>query len=137
MAIKLKEIAEYLNISVSTVSRVLTNKDRVDAGTRKKVLDALEKFQYRPYEVARSLKSKTTKAIGLIVPDISNSFFSMVIKGVEGVARVNGYHVILCNSDVPSGRLQDHRACNAGGHKKHPARRYGMPDGRGRPKGHL
>lgn len=108
MAVKLKDIAGYLNVSVSTVSRVLTNKDRVDAETRKKVLDALEKFQYRPNEVARSLKSKTTKAIGLIVPDISNSFFSMVIKGVEGVARENGYHVILCNSDGDKGREEEY-----------------------------
>jgi LacI family transcriptional regulator len=63
MAVKLKDIAEYLNISVSTVSRVLTNKDRVNEETRKKVLKAFEEFQYQPNEIARSLKSRTTDEI--------------------------------------------------------------------------
>lgn len=99
MAVRLKDIAEHLNISVSTVSRVVNNKDRVDQETRKKVLKALEDFQYQPNEIARSLKSKTSKAIGTIVPDISNTFFSDVIKGVESIARQHGYYIILCNSN--------------------------------------
>jgi DNA-binding LacI/PurR family transcriptional regulator len=99
MSVTLKDIAEHLNISVSTVSRVVNNKDRVDPQTRKRVLNALEEFQYRPNEVARSLKRKTSKAIGIVVPDISNVFFSTVIKGVESVARQYGYSVIVCNSD--------------------------------------
>jgi len=99
MNVKLKDIAEYLNVSVSTVSRVLNNKNRVDEETRRRVMDALEKFQYHPNEIARSLKSQNSKAIGLIIPDISNLFFSMVIKGLEAVARQYGYYVILCNSD--------------------------------------
>ncbi|MBP1991162.1 LacI family DNA-binding transcriptional regulator [Paenibacillus eucommiae] len=99
MTVKLKDIAKHLNVSVSTVSRVINNRDRVDEKTRKRILEALEEFQYRPNEVARSLKSKTTKAIGLIVPGISNYFFATVIKGVEAIARQHGYHLILCMSD--------------------------------------
>jgi len=99
MAVKLKDIAEYLNISVSTVSRVVNNKDRVDEKTRDRVLKALESLQYTPNEAARSLKGKVAKAIGIIIPDISNSFFSMVIKGVEAIGRQKGYSIILCNSD--------------------------------------
>jgi len=108
MPVKLKDIAEHLNISVSTVSRVLTNKNRVDEETRKKVLKALEDFQYQPNEVARSLKSKITKAIGIIIPDISNTYFSTIIKGVESVARQNGYYIILCNSDEDKKREEEY-----------------------------
>lgn len=108
MTAKLKDIAEYLNISVSTVSRVINNKNRVDGETREMVLKALEKFQYSPNEIARSLKSKTTKAIGLIVPDISNYFFSMVLKGVEAEVRKHGYYLILCNSDEDKEREKEY-----------------------------
>lgn len=108
MTVKLKDIAAYLNVSVSTVSRVINNKDRVDEATRRKVQDALEKFQYRPNEIARSLKSQSIKAVGLIVPDISNYFFSTLIKGVEAVARRHGYYVILCNSDEDKDRERDY-----------------------------
>ncbi|RKL63293.1 LacI family transcriptional regulator [Thermoanaerobacteraceae bacterium SP2] len=97
--VKLKDIAEHLNVSVSTVSRVVNNKDRVDPKTREKILKALKEFNYKPNEVARNLKKKTSKTIGIIVPDISNFFFAMVIKGAEGVARQNGYSILLCNSD--------------------------------------
>lgn len=100
MTVRLKDIAEYLNISVSTVSRVINNKDRVDDMTREKVLKALKQFEYHPNEIARSLKSKNTKAIGVIVPDISNNYFAMVIKGIEAVIRQHGYYVIICNSDA-------------------------------------
>jgi len=108
MTVRLKDIASYLNISVSTVSRVINNRDRVDEDTRRRVLEALDKFQFRPNEVARSLKSKSTKAIGLIVPGISNYFFSMVIKGVEAVARQQGYCLMLCNSDEDKEREGDY-----------------------------
>lgn len=108
MNVKLKDIAEYLGISVSTISRVVNNKNRVDDETRRRVTEALEKFQYHPNAIARSLKSQNSKAIGLIVPDISNLFFSMVIKGLEAVARQNGYYVILCNSDENKTREEEY-----------------------------
>jgi LacI family transcriptional regulator len=87
MKTKLKDIAEHLNISVSTVSRVLNNKDRVDDDTRQRVLKALEELHYQPNEIARSLRSRTSRTIGVIVPDISNEFFTMLIKGIESLAR--------------------------------------------------
>lgn len=108
MTVKLKDIAAYLNVSVSTISRVINNKDRVDEETRKRVQLALEKFQYRPNEIARSLKSQSIKAIGMIVPDISNYFFSTLIKGVESIAREHGYYVILCNSGEDKEREKEY-----------------------------
>lgn len=97
--VKLKDIAEYLNVSVSTVSRVVNNKDRVDPEMRAKILEALKKFDYQPNENARRLKTNTSNVLGVIVPDISNPFYSSVIKGIEKVAAKNGYSVILCNTD--------------------------------------
>jgi len=96
---KLKDIAEYLNISVSTVSRVVTGKDRVRADTREKVLEAVKKFNYHPNDVARSLKKKSTNVLAIVVPDITNSFFAMVFKGFESVVRQHKYTVILCSTD--------------------------------------
>lgn len=99
MTPKLIDIANHVNVSVSTVSRVLNGRDRVSDKTREKVLSAIEKFDYKPNEIARSLRIKTSMTIGLVFPDISNEFFSMVGKGAESVARKNGYLVIVCNTN--------------------------------------
>lgn len=97
--IKLKDIAEHLNVSVSTVSRVVNNQDRVDPKTRKRVLNALREFNYQPDENARRLKTNTSNVLGVVVPDISNPFYASVIKGIEGVAAKSGFSVIVCNTD--------------------------------------
>ncbi|HOJ10827.1 MAG TPA: LacI family DNA-binding transcriptional regulator [Clostridiales bacterium] len=99
MNTKLVDIAKHLNISVSTVSRVINGKDRVSDETREKVLNAIKEFNYQPNEIARSLRSRSSMTIGVILPDISNEFFALLIKGAEAVAKNNGYLVILCNSD--------------------------------------
>jgi DNA-binding LacI/PurR family transcriptional regulator len=96
--VRLKDIAEYLHVSVSTVSRVVNNQNRVDPVTRQKILEALKKFKYQPDENARRLKTNTSNVIGVIVPDISNPYFGMVIKGIERIANQNGFTVILCNT---------------------------------------
>lgn len=99
MKVKLKDIAEHLNVSVSTVSRVVNGKNYVNPEVRKKVLEALEYFKYQPNEIARSLKSKSSKVIGVIVPDIMNMFFAAIIKGVEYEVREQGFSIIICSSD--------------------------------------
>jgi len=99
MASRLVDIAKHLNISVSTVSRVINGKDRVSDETREKVLKAIKELNYSPNEIARSLRSRSSKTIGIIVPDISNEFFALLSKGAESVAKNNGYLLILCNSD--------------------------------------
>ncbi len=100
----LKEIAKYLNVSVSTVSRVVNNQDRVSPSTRKRILAALKKFNYQPDETARSLKTKVSNTLGIIVPDISNPFYSLVFKGIERIASENGLTLLLCNTNAEAER---------------------------------
>ncbi|PEQ82476.1 transcriptional regulator [Bacillus sp. AFS006103] len=95
----IKEVAAEANVSVATVSRVLNNKGYVNEETRKKVLLAIEKLNYVPNEVARSLFKKQSKTIALIVPDIKNPFFPEVARAIEDVMSSQEYTLILCNSD--------------------------------------
>lgn len=97
--ITIKDVAREAGVSTSTVSRVLTESASVKEETRKKVELAIEKLKYSPNVIARSLRKKTSRTIGLIVPDISNPFFPDIAKGVEDRAREAGYNVILCNAD--------------------------------------
>ncbi|NSW90804.1 MAG: LacI family DNA-binding transcriptional regulator [Firmicutes bacterium] len=98
MSATLKDVAKKLNISVSTVSRVVNDKSYVSPKTREKVLKALEEMNYSPNQVARSLKKKSTNTIGIVVPDISEVFFAHVIKGIDEVLSNNGYSIILCDT---------------------------------------
>ena len=78
----LKDVAQKLNISVSTVSRVVNNKGYVKADTRARVLSCLDECHYVPNEIARSLKAQESMTIGVIVPDICEVFLSRIIKGI-------------------------------------------------------
>jgi LacI family transcriptional regulator len=98
MATNLKDIAKRLNISVSTVSRAVNGKDRVDPETRKRVLDMVDELNYKPNEVARNLKTNTATTIGVVLPDLTNFFFASVFKGIEEVARKNGYTLLLSST---------------------------------------
>lgn len=99
MATKLKDIAEKLNISVSTVSRVLNNRDRVDVKTQQRVKAMIKQLNYYPNGVARSLKSGNSEIFGIVVPDISNQFYASVIKGLGKKAQQSKYSVFVCNSN--------------------------------------
>ena len=85
-------------MSVSTVSRVVNNKTYVKPETRELVMKALNELNYTPNQVARSLKNKSTKTIGVMVPDISEDFFAYVIKGIDVVLSRQGYTMILCDT---------------------------------------
>ncbi|WFA10406.1 LacI family DNA-binding transcriptional regulator [Tissierella sp. Yu-01] len=96
----IKEIAEMANVSSATVSKILNGKDQyISEGTRKKVLEIVEKEGYIPNAIAKSLKIKSTKTLGIIIPDVMNLFFSELARGIEDAAERMGYSVILCNSD--------------------------------------
>lgn len=95
----LQEIANKLGLSVSTVSRVVNNKSTVKETTRKKVLDCLEEYGYSPNFLARSLKTNRTQTIGVIVPDVTESLFGNIIKGINDVLDAQGYSAVLCDSD--------------------------------------
>ena len=98
-AVKLEDIAKMLDVSVSTVSRALSGNGRVGAKTRERVLKAVRESDYTVNAVARSLRLRDAKNIGVVVPDITNSFFSSVIKGAQQVCRRHGYTLMVCNSD--------------------------------------
>lgn len=94
----LKDIAKELNVSISTISRVVNNKEYVHPKTRKIVLEGLQKFNYVPNQVARSLKKMSTKTVGILVPDISENFFSQIIKGIDDILGEYDYSIILADS---------------------------------------
>ncbi len=93
------EIAKMANVSIATVSRVINNTGYVKKETREKVINVIEKLGYQPNEVARNLKKGKTDLIGFIVSDISNSFFTGLAKGIEGMISREGFNLILCNTE--------------------------------------
>ncbi|HSA49597.1 MAG TPA: LacI family DNA-binding transcriptional regulator [Yinghuangia sp.] len=99
MATSIKEVARHAGVSVGTVSNVLNRPDRVAEATRNRVLDAIEHLGFVRNDSARSLRSGRTNALGLIVLDVANPFFTDVARGVEDVSSHTGSVVILCNSD--------------------------------------
>src|SRR5699024_57196 len=92
-----KEVAKHAGVSVATVSRALNKSGYVGEESKRKVEKAIKELNYVPNEVARSLFQKTSKMIGLLLPDISNPYFPLVAKGVEDCALEKGYIVILGN----------------------------------------
>jgi LacI family transcriptional regulator len=101
---RLKDIADALNLSTSTVSRVVNNQDRVDPETRRRVLAAMKQLNYQPNDNARRLKTNSSNVIGVIVPDIANPFYAAVIKSIERKVMAAGWSVLLCNSDESAER---------------------------------
>ncbi|MFN8258101.1 MAG: LacI family DNA-binding transcriptional regulator [Bacteroidales bacterium] len=96
--ITIYDIAEKLNISAATVSRALNNSSKISESTRKLVLEAAEKLNYKQNRLALALKSGKSNNVGVIVPHINRNFFSSVIRGVEEELNPFGYHVIICQS---------------------------------------
>ena len=92
-------IAEHAGVSKSTVSRVLNNKDDVSETTREKVMEVIKNLNYKPNSSAKGLASQRTKTIGLVVSEITNSFFSMFVKGAEDKAMEENYNIMLANSN--------------------------------------
>jgi LacI family transcriptional regulator len=84
---------------MATVSRVVNNNPNVKPQTRKKVFEAIERLGYRPNAVARGLASKKTTTVGVVIPDISHAIFAEVARGIEDIANMYHYNIILCNAD--------------------------------------
>src|SRR6267154_541895 len=97
--IRLKDLAQHLNVSVMTVSKVVRGCADVGAETRSRVLAKIKELNYQPNWVARSLAARRTFMIGLIVPDLMHSFFAEIAKGVSAAIRPLGYDVVICNSE--------------------------------------
>lgn len=93
--ITLKQIAKELDVSISTVSKALRNSPEISEDTKQKVQAFAKLYNYRPNNIALSLKNRKTNTIGIIIPEIVHHFFSKVIRGVELVANHRGYNVIV------------------------------------------
>lgn len=97
--ITLKDIARELEVSISTVSKALKNSEEIGRDTKEKVQAFAKLYNYKPNNIAVSLKNKHTKNIGVIIPDIVHYFFTTVFRGIEKYANSKGYNVIACVSD--------------------------------------
>ncbi len=97
--ITLKHIAQELEVSISTVSKALKNSEEISRETKDKIQAYAKLYNYKPNNIAISLKNKQTKNIGVIIPDIVHHFFTTVFSGIEKYATSKGYNVIACVSD--------------------------------------
>lgn len=97
--VTLKQIAKELDVSISTVSKSLRNSLEIGEETRLKVQAFAKFYNYKPNNIALSLKNRRSKTIGIIIPEIVHYFFSTVINGIEQIANEKGYSVIICLSD--------------------------------------
>lgn len=99
MAATIRDLAERAGVSASTISRAFSRPEKVDEATRDRILALAEEIGYVPSRAARTLKTGRTGALGIVVPDLSNPFFSDVVRGVQHRARDFGYSVLLADSD--------------------------------------
>lgn len=95
----LKQIAKELHVSVSTVSKALNNSPEISIPTKSKIQEYAKLKNYKPNVIGLNLKNRKTKTIGVIIPNILNSFFAKVFSGIEKVADEKGYNVITCISN--------------------------------------
>jgi LacI family transcriptional regulator len=103
----ISDVAKRAGVSPVTVSRVINNLGNVSLATREKVQQAIQELGYVPSVAARSLRSKRTHTLALVVPDITNAFWTTVARGVEDAAQSHGYSVFLYNTDeTPSKQLR-------------------------------
>ncbi|MCS0671119.1 catabolite control protein A [Cytobacillus firmus] len=99
MNVTIYDVAREANVSMATVSRVVNGNPNVKPATRKKVMEVIDRLGYRPNAVARGLASKKTTTVGVIIPDISSTFFAELARGIEDIATMYKYNIILSNSD--------------------------------------
>ncbi|MBN2002958.1 MAG: LacI family DNA-binding transcriptional regulator [Anaerolineae bacterium] len=102
--ITMADVAREAGVSLMTVSRVINKKGEVNATTRKQVLAIVEQLGYRPSGIARGLATHHTRTLGLVVPDIANSFFAELARGAEHAAYAQEYNVFLCNANEDQSR---------------------------------
>ena len=96
--VTIKDVARLSGVSPMTVSRVINDSERVSPDTRRKVQEAISELGYVPSRLARGLSRQRTGTLALIVPDVANPFFTLIVRGAEDIARRAGYRVILCDT---------------------------------------
>jgi len=97
MAVKIKDVARRAGVSVTTVSRVLNQEKYVSEALKQKVIGAIDELGYAPSHIARSLVRQKTNLLGVIVPDLTSSFYSTILSSIEETASANGYSLLVCN----------------------------------------
>ena len=104
----MKDVARLSGVSVTTVSAVLNSREWVRPVVAQRVKEAMEALNYRPDYVARSLRTKQTNTIGMVITDIASSFYTEMVRGVQDTAREAHYSLILCNTDDQSEEEERH-----------------------------
>jgi LacI family transcriptional regulator len=108
VSVTIRDVARAANVSISTVSHVLSGKRPTSGQTRRRVEDVVERLGYRPNRVAQSLVWRRPFALGLIIPDIMNPYFPTFARGVEDRVRERGYTLVLGNSDYDPRREESY-----------------------------
>lgn len=98
MAVTIKDVAKLAGVSISTVSRVINDSKPVSPEARRKVIDAIDKLEYKPNEIARSLVTKKSNLIGVLVDDIGSYYVAQTVRGIEEVGRMHNYDILLSSS---------------------------------------
>src|SRR6478672_5361244 len=96
--VTIKDVARAAGVSAMTVSRVINSSPSVSADTRARVERAIAELGYIPSRLARGLSAQRTGTLALIVPDVANPFFTLIVRGSEDVARRAGYRLLLCDT---------------------------------------
>ena len=99
MSVTMKDVAEEAGVSVTTVSHIINETRYVSPELTERVNEAIEQLGYHPNKLAQSLKTQKTATIGLIVTDITNQFFSTLVRGVEDISVEHNHNLFVCNSD--------------------------------------
>lgn len=98
MSATIKDVARLAGVSISTVSRVINNSKPVSAEVKDKVLKVIEELQYKPNEIARTLVTKKSHLVGVIVTDIGYSYGAEMVRGIEEIGKMYGYDILLCST---------------------------------------
>lgn len=102
--VSLKELADMANVSTATISRVLNNNGRFSEATRERVMELIRRTGYAPNVAAKALRTRTARAIGLVIPDVVNEFFSRIVDALGRVFFERDYSLFVCNADEDPGK---------------------------------
>ena len=95
MTVTIKDVAREANVSVATVSRALNGQHNVAEAVRRRIQDVAQRLRYTPHHAARSLSSRRTRTIGVVLPEVYGEFFSELMYGIDQVAREHGLHLLV------------------------------------------
>ncbi|MCB2406345.1 LacI family DNA-binding transcriptional regulator [Hymenobacter lucidus] len=102
----ISDLAAQLNLSVSTVSRALSDHSRISAATKKRVWELAKELNYQPNQLAAALRKGRSNTLGVVVPHIDGQFFALVVKGIETIANQAGFNVMICQSNEDAAQEQ-------------------------------